>query len=80
MCANREASSMLQKHRSERKISGILMEVTTYGWLCTEIGQFVQHHIHWGQSELFWPFWICLSLAIIMATKLLDVYVSNRYK
>jgi hypothetical protein len=56
------------------------MEIITCGWLCTEIGQFVQSHTSWGQNELFWPFWICLSLSVVMATKLLDTYTKRKNK
>lgn len=70
---------MWQKYTQSPKLSTTVLEVITCGWLCTEIGQFVQSHTTWGQNELFWPFWICLSLAVIMATKLLDTYTKRKH-
>ena len=60
---------------NQRKVSRVLLEAVAYAWLCTEIGQFVQVHIRWGHNELFWPFWICFSLVLIMGAKLLDIYI-----
>lgn len=55
-----------------REIFKSVLQFVTYLWLCVEIGQFVQTHSPWGQNELYWPLWICLSAALLMGAKLLE--------
>lgn len=47
-------------------------------WMCVETGQFVETRISWGQDGLFWPFWICLTLVIVLGVQLLDAQYTNQ--
>lgn len=55
-------------------ISRKLLSVVTIIWLCTEIGQFVELRTSMGSNSLFWPFWICLTLVVVLGTHMLDTY------
>jgi len=58
----------------EGKYLKFLLRFTTYIWLFIEIGAFIQTHSGWEYNELFWPFWLCLSLSIVMAVRLFDFF------
>lgn len=63
--------------KNKRKVSTLLLEIVGVIWLCAEIGQFIQTRVSWGQSELFWPLWVCFSLVIILSAKLIDAHFRN---
>jgi hypothetical protein len=56
-------------------LSKLFLEVIAFVWVCIEIGQFVEIHTGFEQNNLFWPFWICLSLAVVQAIRLLEIYL-----
>lgn len=66
------------RQRQQLRLSRLLLEIVASAWLCTEIGQFVEAHTQLGYNELFWPFWTCFSLVIVMGVRLLDIYLHRK--
>jgi len=63
---------------SQFSLSKLFLEVVAIAWLCTEIGQFVEAHAGLEQNNLFWPFWICLTLVVVQGVKLLEIHLRRK--
>ncbi len=53
--------------------SKTLLKIIGTIWLWTEIGQFFEQRLHFDNEQLFWPFWLCLVLVIILAVYIIDL-------
>ena len=53
-------------------ISRTFLTITATTWLCVEIGQFIEERSSLGQNKLFWPFWLCFVLVLVLGAHAID--------
>lgn len=60
------------------KVSQAVWKWIAFVWMCIEIGQFIEYHASLNKNELFWPFWTCLTLVILLGAHLLDLHFDRQ--
>jgi hypothetical protein len=57
----------------KNKINNILWQWLAMGWLCIEVGLFIESHTALGQSELFWAWWFSITVNVLLTTGIIEL-------
>ncbi len=64
-----------KKNRFQEKFETLNMVISVgkITWLVVQVGLFVQYLGSWEMNPLFWPWWLCLCLSVLLAASCRDL-------